>query len=103
MERMAEDLSRNLRGWIGYFGKCETPSVLAGIEQLLRRRLRSGDLEAVEARHGTVCRVTANGAWRRPGRSKRLVGASDRGGWRTRRRSASRCPMLTSTRLGVRD
>ena len=21
------------RGWIGYFGKCETPSVLAGLEQ----------------------------------------------------------------------
>jgi len=41
MERMAEDLSRYLRGWLGYFGKCETPSVLAGLEQWLRRRLRS--------------------------------------------------------------
>ena len=41
MERIAEDLSRYLRGWIGYFGKCETPSVLAGLEQWLRRRLRS--------------------------------------------------------------
>ena len=41
IERMAEDLSRYLRGWIGYFGKCETPSVLEGLEQWLRRRLRS--------------------------------------------------------------
>src|SRR3989475_7376630 len=41
IERMAEELSRYLRGWIGYFGKCETPSVLAGLEQWLRRRLRS--------------------------------------------------------------
>ena len=40
-ERMAEELSRYLRGWIGYFGKCETPSVLEGLEQWLRRRLRS--------------------------------------------------------------
>jgi hypothetical protein len=24
-ERMAEDLSRYLRGWTGYFGKCQTP------------------------------------------------------------------------------
>jgi RNA-directed DNA polymerase len=40
-ERMSEDLSRYLRGWLGYFGKCETPSVLAGLEQWLRRRLRS--------------------------------------------------------------
>src|SRR6266851_8819950 len=41
IERMAEELSRYLRGWIGYFGKCETPSVLASLEQWLRRRLRS--------------------------------------------------------------
>src|SRR4051812_12723433 len=41
MERMAEELSRYLRGWIGYFGKCETPSVLVGLEHWLRRRLRS--------------------------------------------------------------
>jgi RNA-directed DNA polymerase len=40
-ERMSEDLSRYLRGWLGYFGKCETPSVLTGLEQWLRRRLRS--------------------------------------------------------------
>ena len=40
-ERMAADLSRYLRGWIGYFGKCETPSVLEGLEKWFRRRLRS--------------------------------------------------------------
>ena len=41
IERMAEELTRYLRGWIGYFGRCETPSVLEGLEQWLRRRLRS--------------------------------------------------------------
>lgn len=41
IERMAEELSRYLRGWIGYFGKCETPSVLEGLERWVRRRLRS--------------------------------------------------------------
>jgi RNA-directed DNA polymerase len=41
MERMAEELSRYLRGWIGYFGKCQTPSVLQGLEEWTRRRLRS--------------------------------------------------------------
>jgi RNA-directed DNA polymerase len=41
IQRMAEDLTRYLRGWIGYFGKCETPSVLEGLEKWLRRRLRS--------------------------------------------------------------
>jgi RNA-directed DNA polymerase len=39
--RMVEDLARYLRGWIGYFGKCETPSVLEGLERWFRRRLRS--------------------------------------------------------------
>ena len=29
------------RGWRGYFGFCETPSVLRDLEQWLRRRLRS--------------------------------------------------------------
>ena len=41
IERMAEELTRYLRGWLGCFGKCETPSVLLGLEQWLRRRLRS--------------------------------------------------------------
>jgi RNA-directed DNA polymerase len=40
-ERMAEELARYLRGWIGYFGRCETPSVLEGLEKWFRRRLRS--------------------------------------------------------------
>jgi len=41
IDRMAEDLSRYLRGWLGYFGKCQTPSVLAALEEWTRRRLRS--------------------------------------------------------------
>ena len=99
MERMAEDLSRYLRGWIGYFGKCETPSVLAGLEQWLRRRLRSAIWKQWKrARYGSPS--YANGALGMIWPLKRLVVPSDRGGWRTRRHSASRCPMLTSTRLG---
>jgi RNA-directed DNA polymerase len=41
VERMAEPLARYLRGWIGYFGKCETPSVVETLESWTRRRLRS--------------------------------------------------------------
>ncbi len=41
IERMAEELTRYLKGWLGYFGKCETPSVLESLEKWLRRRLRS--------------------------------------------------------------
>jgi RNA-directed DNA polymerase len=41
VERMAEELGRYLRGWLGYFGECQTPSVLQGLEEWTRRRLRS--------------------------------------------------------------
>ena len=41
IERMADELTRYLRGWIGYFGKCETPTVLEGLQKWARRRLRS--------------------------------------------------------------
>jgi RNA-directed DNA polymerase len=41
IERMAEELAQYLRGWIGYFGRCQTPSVLQGLEEWIRRRLRS--------------------------------------------------------------
>jgi RNA-directed DNA polymerase len=41
IERMAEELAQYLKGWLGYFGKCQTPSVLRGLEEWTRRRLRS--------------------------------------------------------------
>jgi len=41
IERRAEDLSRYLRGWIGYFGKCDARSLLQELDSWLRRRLRS--------------------------------------------------------------
>jgi RNA-directed DNA polymerase len=41
LETMVAQLSRYLTGWRGYFGFCQTPSVLRRLEQWLRRRLRS--------------------------------------------------------------
>jgi RNA-directed DNA polymerase len=41
IERMAEELARYLRGWLGYFGKCQTPSILRKLDEWLRHRLRS--------------------------------------------------------------
>jgi RNA-directed DNA polymerase len=41
IEEMAMELGRYLRGWHGYFGLCETPSVLKELDQWTRRRLRS--------------------------------------------------------------
>ena len=41
LTRLVEELSRYLVGWRGYFGFCETPSVLRSIDQWIRRRLRA--------------------------------------------------------------
>jgi RNA-directed DNA polymerase len=41
LEQMTKELSAYLRGWKGYFGYCQTPSVLHGLDQWIRRRLRS--------------------------------------------------------------
>ena len=35
-----EELRRYLRGWRGYFGFCQTPTTLAGLDSWVRRRLR---------------------------------------------------------------
>jgi RNA-directed DNA polymerase len=41
LRQMIKDLVPYLRGWLGYFGDCQTPSVLRNLEMWLRRRLRS--------------------------------------------------------------
>jgi len=41
LARIVEELSRYLVGWRGYFGYCETPSVLRALDEWIRRRLRA--------------------------------------------------------------
>jgi RNA-directed DNA polymerase len=41
LPQMTKELASYLRGWKGYFGYCQTPSVLHGLDQWIRRRLRS--------------------------------------------------------------
>jgi RNA-directed DNA polymerase len=40
LERMVEQLARYLTGWRGYFGFCQTSSVLEDLDSWIRRRLR---------------------------------------------------------------
>jgi RNA-directed DNA polymerase len=40
LTRIVEDLRQYLTGWLGYFGYCQTPSVLEDLDSWLRRRLR---------------------------------------------------------------
>jgi len=73
---MAKELALYLRGWIGYFGKCETPSVLQSLEEWTRRRLRSaiwkqwkrGKVRFAELRkRGVDTRLAAQTAGSAPG------------------------------------
>jgi RNA-directed DNA polymerase len=76
---MATELAVYLRGWLGYFGKCQTPSTLQRLEQWIRHRLRSviwkqwkrGSVRFVELRkrgisHDLAAQTagSAHGPWR---------------------------------------
>ena len=41
LAQIVKELSLYLIGWRGYFGFCETPSVLRGLDEWIRRRLRA--------------------------------------------------------------
>jgi RNA-directed DNA polymerase len=41
LEQIITELARYLNGWRGYFGFCETPSVLRDLDRWVRRRLRA--------------------------------------------------------------
>jgi RNA-directed DNA polymerase len=41
LRQMVKELATYLRGWLGYSGDCQTPSVLQSLATWLRRRLRS--------------------------------------------------------------
>ncbi|HEY3617282.1 MAG TPA: group II intron reverse transcriptase/maturase [Candidatus Sulfotelmatobacter sp.] len=41
VQQMTKELASYLQGWKGYFGYCQTPSVLRKLEAWMRRRLRS--------------------------------------------------------------
>ena len=77
--QIVKQLAVYLRGWRGYFGFCQTPSVLRDLDQWLRRRLRAivwkqwrrGSTRFVELRRRGVGRELAtttagshHGPWR---------------------------------------
>jgi len=67
LDRMVHQLSRYLVGWRGYFGYCETRSVLQHLDSWIRRRLRCvvwkqwkrGRIRFKELRKRGITKVTA--------------------------------------------
>jgi len=41
MARRIERLNLYLQGWVGYYGRCQTPSVVKALDSWIRRRLRA--------------------------------------------------------------
>jgi RNA-directed DNA polymerase len=63
IERMTKELADYLRGWKGYFGFCETPSVLKALDHWIRRRLRSviwKQWKRGRVRFGKLCALGVN-------------------------------------------
>ena len=102
-EEIAEDLAHYLRGWIGYFGKCETPSVLQSLEEWTRRRLRSAIWK--QWKRGTVRYTELRKRGVHAALAAKTAGSAH-GPWRLANSPALAIalpPMLTSTRSGFRD
>ena len=98
---MAEELARYLRGWIGYFGKCETPSVLQGLEQWIRRRLRSAIWKQWKRGTVTVSPNCRHGVWAKIWPLKRRAALTVRGGWPTSGHSTIALPNAYFDSLGI--
>ena len=78
-QQMVDELGRYLRGWQAYFGYCETPSTLTGLDKWVRRRLRCAIWKQWQRgpvryrrlmRHGVACKqaylaaYSHHGYWR---------------------------------------
>src|SRR5450631_4168509 len=59
LEQMTKELASYLRGWKGYFGYCQTPSVLKTLDHMDPASSAFHDLEAMETRHSALCEATS--------------------------------------------
>jgi RNA-directed DNA polymerase len=79
LKRVIGDLGRYLPGWRNYFGFCQTLSVLAGLDEWVRRRLRCYCWKQWKTGKRRFERLTALGV---PRRSAAEAVGSGRGCWR---------------------
>ena len=101
LPQIVKELSVYLIGWRGYFGFCQTPSVLRALDEQTRRRLRA--IAWKQWKRGRTRLRRAATPWRRPG-----LGGANR--WQPtwplaaqQQPRARHCPTnrhLTITRLG---
>ncbi len=78
MQQVVTTLNGYLRGWLGYFGRCETPSVLDNLEGWLRHRLRSLVWKQWKTGKNRTKQLRARGI---DERTARMIGYSPKGCW----------------------
>ena len=84
--KMVEQLASYLRGWGGYFGFCQTPSVLDELNSWTRRRLRSFQWKQWKRGRRRFAELVSRGVSRY---SAAITAGAAHGPWRI-----SRCPAL---------
>jgi RNA-directed DNA polymerase len=87
MERVMEELARYLRGWRGYFGFCETLSILQHLDSWIRRRVRNAFWRQWRTGRRRYAELVQRGV---SGNSAAEAAGSRRGPWRV-----SQSPALT--------
>jgi RNA-directed DNA polymerase len=83
--QIVEPLSEYLRGWRGYFGFCQTPSVLGKLDEWIRRRLRCVVLVHWPRGRRRFAELTKRGVGKDPAAQ---TAASAHGPWRLSRSPA---------------
>jgi RNA-directed DNA polymerase len=78
MKQTIEELTLYLRGWIGYFGFCETPSELRDLDSWIRRRLRCAFWQQWKTSRKRYAELVKRGV--RPEMAKSMAG-SNQGSW----------------------
>src|SRR5438552_7581357 len=85
MEKVMEELARYIRGWRGYFGFCETPSILQELDSWVRRRVRCAFWRQWKTGRKRYAELVKRGV--RPEAAAKTAG-SRRGPWRVSQRPA---------------
>jgi RNA-directed DNA polymerase len=98
----AEGTDSYVRGWKGYFGFCQTPSLLQQLDRWIRHRLRSMIWKQWKYGQQRYRQLRQRGVGRTSLHQRRVVRTAP-GGWRTARPCRSRFRSPTSTLSGFPD
>src|SRR6266704_6199238 len=78
MKQTMAELARYIRGWVAYYGFCETPWVLKGLDSWIRRRLRCAFWQQWKTNRKRYAELVKRGVY--PEKARNMAG-SNQGPW----------------------